>query len=50
MSKKTISFVSTRGRGLNTDLQLVKDNLMAALPEVDVYKRQLLFLVVSDDV
>ena len=35
MSKKTISFVSTRGRGLNTDLQLVKDNLMAALPEVE---------------
>ena len=35
MSKKTISFVSTRGRGLSTDLQLVKDNLMAALPEVE---------------
>ena len=35
MSKKTISFVSTCGRGLNTDLQLVKDNLMAALPEVE---------------
>ena len=35
MSKKTISFVSTRGRGLNTDLQLVKDNLMTALPEVE---------------
>lgn len=35
MSNNTISFVSTRGRGLNSDLQIVKNDLMAMLPDVE---------------
>ena len=35
MSKNIISFVSTRGRDLNSDLQIVKDDLMTALPDME---------------
>lgn len=35
MSKDTISFVSTRGRGLNSDLQIVKNDLTENLPDVE---------------
>ena len=35
MSKNMISFVSTRGRDLNSDLQIVKDDLMTALPDME---------------
>lgn len=35
MDKNTISFVSTRGRAFNLDLQLVKNHLSAALPDTN---------------
>lgn len=35
MRNNTISFVSTRGRGLNSDLQIVKNDLMTNLPDVE---------------